>query len=113
MSHHAISGTSYMTSLTRRETLAATIFTTLAGAMPAWAQDMTGAADGGAAWDLGEIYPNDAAWDEARKAALAGLPKLSDYRGKLGDSAETLAAALIAQSDAGRTISRIYTYVSL
>ena len=104
-----------MTSLTRRETLAATIFTTLAAAMPAWAQDATTAAapGAGAAWDLGEIYPSDAAWDDARKAALAGLPALARYRGKLGDNARTMAAALVAQSDAGRTIARIYTYISL
>jgi oligoendopeptidase F len=104
-----------MTSLTRRETLAATIFTTLAAAMPAWAQDSTAAAapGGGAVWDLGEIYPSDAAWDDARKAALAGLPALARYRGTLGNSAKTMTAALVAQSDAGRTIARIYTYISL
>ncbi|QNA85041.1 oligoendopeptidase F [Sphingomonas sp. So64.6b] len=113
-----------MTDLTRRETLAAstaaTLAATLATAMPAWALDSraqdaaTAAPPGsGAAWDLSEIYPDDAAWDAARKAALAALPSLAAYRGKLGESADTLARAMVAGSDMGKTIARIYVYVSL
>ena len=57
-----------MTALTRREALAAATFATLAAAMPVWAQDKASAADV-AAWDLSDLYPTDAAWDEARRAA--------------------------------------------
>ena len=101
-----------MTSLTRREALAAATVTTLIAALPAWAQDKATAADV-AAWDLSDIYPDDNAWDAARKKMLADIPGLQKYKGTLGTSADTLAAALVAQSDLGRTASRIYTYISL
>lgn len=100
-----------MPEMTRREALAAAALASLAAAAPAWAQSADPAA--GAAWDLSEIYPDDAAWDAARKAALARLPEIARYKGRLGESAQTLAEALALQSDLGRTIARIYTYVSL
>lgn len=101
-----------MTSLTRREALATATIATIASAIPAWAQDAATAVDV-AAWDLGELYPNDAAWDAARKDVLAKIPGLLKYKGTLGTSAEALAAALVAQSDLGREASRVYTYISL
>jgi len=99
-----------MTELSRREALAAAALAGLAAAMPAWAQD---AAKDTPLWDLTEIYPTDAAWDVARKGALAALPGIASYKGRLGESADVLAQALVAQSDLGRTIARIYVYVSL
>jgi oligoendopeptidase F len=101
-----------MTELTRREALVATSFATLAAAMPAWAQDRASASDA-AAWDLADLYPSDAAWDAARKKVLAAIPGLSKNKGHLGDSADTLAAQLVAQSDLGREGARVYTYASL
>jgi len=101
-----------MTELTRRGALGAAAFAGLAAAMPVWAQDKATDATG-AAWDLTDIYPSDAAWDAARKQALAAIPGLARYKGTLGNSADALAAALVAQSDLGRTIARIYTYISL
>jgi oligoendopeptidase F len=99
-----------MTELTRREALTAAALATMATAMPAWAQD---AAKGTAAWDLTEIYPSDAAWDAARKSALAAIPGITKYKGRLGESADVLAEALVLQSDLGRTITRVYVYVGL
>ena len=101
-----------MTDLSRRETLAASALATAALAMPAWAQPV---ADGAAAaqWDLTDLYPSDAAWDAARKELLAAIPSLAARKGKLGQSADLVAAQLSAQSDLGRTASRIYTYASL
>jgi oligoendopeptidase F len=103
-----------MTDLTRRGALGAAALASLAAAMPVWAQDKAAAVDStGAAWDLTDIYPSDAAWDAARQQALAAIPGLAKYKGTLGTSADALAAALVAQSDLGRTIARIYTYISL
>ncbi|MEG3152734.1 oligoendopeptidase F [Sphingomonas sp. ZT3P38] len=102
-----------MTSLSRREALAAATIASLAAAMPVWAQDAANPPASGAAWDLTEIYPNEAAWDAARKQALAAVPGLKQYHGKLGESADTLAKALVAGSDLGRTVARIYVYASL
>src|SRR3982750_3250541 len=101
-----------MTDLTRRETIAAAAtLASLTAALPAGAQDKASA--DGAAWDLSDIYPDDAAWDAARKKLLADIPGMLKYKGTLGTSADTLAAALVAQSDLGRTAGRIYTYISL
>jgi oligoendopeptidase F len=69
-------------------------------------------AAGAAAWDLTELYPSDAAWDAARKGALAALPGIAKYKGRLGESAAVLAGAggpvRSRQDD-----RRVYTYVSL
>ena len=97
-----------MPDLSRREALAATALAAMAATLPAWAQEA-----GGAQWDLSDLYPSDAAWDDARKKALAEVPGLTKYKGKLGDSADTLAAFMAAQSDLNRTISRVFTYASL
>ena len=99
-----------MTELTRREALTAAALVSLVAAAPAWAQE---AAKDSALWDLTEIYPSDAAWDEARKGALAALPGIAKYKGRLGESADVLAEALVLQSDLSKTIARVYVYVSL
>ncbi|MBT2188454.1 oligoendopeptidase F [Sphingobium nicotianae] len=99
-----------MTNLSRREAIAAAALASLASAYPALAQTTAG---GGAVWDLSDIYPNDAAWDKARKDALEALKGLGAYKGHLGDSADSLAKALQLQSDLYRTIGRVYTYSSL
>jgi len=98
-----------MPDLTRRTAIAAASLATLAAALPAFAQAPTG----GAAWDLADLFPNDAAWDAARKQALAELPGFAKFKGTLGTSADALAAALSEQTKLDRTISRIYTYASL
>jgi oligoendopeptidase F len=100
-----------MTELSRREALAAAALAGLAAAAPAWAQG--GGAGTGALWDLTEIYPDDSAWDAARKQALAALGGIARYKGRLGESADVLAEALVLQSDLGRTVARVYTYASL
>lgn len=101
-----------MLELDRRRLLALAAIVPLAAALPTWARDaVTGAS--GAAWDLSEIYPSDEAWDTARREALAALPGVAAFKGRLGESAGTLAEALVLQSDVGRTIARVYTYASL
>ncbi|WP_242183032.1 oligoendopeptidase F [Sphingomonas sp. CARO-RG-8B-R24-01] len=101
-----------MTDLTRRDALAAAAFAAVATALPAWAQDRTAVADV-AAWDLREIYPDDASWDAARKAVLAKIPSLAKYKGTLGTGADAMAAALVAQSDLARDSARVSTYAAL
>ncbi|CAN5340498.1 oligoendopeptidase F [soil metagenome] len=101
-----------MTDLSRRDALAVAVLATFAAATPAWAQDKTAPTEV-AAWDLSDLYADDAAWDAARRKVLGDVPGLLAYKGTLGTSAEKLAAALVAQSDLGRTASRVYTYISL
>lgn len=104
-----------MTEISRREALILSAAATSVAAMPAWAMQAAAATvkPDGALWDLSEIYADDAAWDAARTKTLADVKGLTAYRGKLGESADTLAKALITASDLGRTVARIYVYASL
>ena len=102
--------------ISRREAMAAGIvaagMTTLPAA--ALAQAAKGAAgSSAAAWDLSDLYPSDAAWEAERQAILKEIPSLTGFKGRLGDSAATLRAALQAQSDINKRTSRLYTYASL
>jgi oligoendopeptidase F len=103
-----------MIKLTRRETLAASTIATLAASAPAWAQTVLPPADTKSAlWDLTEIYPNDAAWDHARQQLLVQILGLAKFKGRLGESAEVLAQAMLLQSDLARALDRLSTYASL
>jgi oligoendopeptidase F len=101
-----------MTDLSRRDTLAAAAIATFAAMAPSSlaaqtvsAQDMT--------WDLTELFADDNAWDSARRDALEAVKGLAAYEGRLGESADALAAALTLQSDLYRAILRVYVYASL
>ncbi len=105
-----------MFELSRREALASAAAATLASSVApaqALAQAAQGAPAPGAAWDLRDIYPTDAAWEAERQAILKELPALKAFKGKLGQNAATLKAALQAQSDLNKRASRLYTYASL
>ena len=99
-----------MLELDRRSALTLAAILPLAAALPAWAQE---AASESAMWDLTEVYPDIAAWEAARRAALAAVPGLEAHKGRLGESAAVLAEAMVAQSDLGKEAARIYVYASL
>jgi len=102
-----------MLELSRREAFASASAAAVAAGLPSWALAQTTAGTGGAAWDLRDIYPTDAAWNAERLAILNDLAALKSYQGKLGSNAATLKAALQAQSDINRRASRLYSYASL
>ena len=101
-----------MLAIDRRSVLALTAVLPLAGATKALAQGAA-AAGSPAAWDLTDLYPDWNAWDAARKGVLAALPRLSAYKGHLGDSAEAMAKALSDISDVQKTDARVYVYAEL
>lgn len=73
-----------------------------------------GAAEGDAAvWDLSEIYPSVAAWDQAREEVLKNLELIEARRDTLGDSADSLYEALALVSDVTRKAARVSAYASL
>src|SRR6185369_3391104 len=80
------------------------VFAQAAGAVPAAS---------GAAWDLRDIFPSDAAWKAERQSLLAAITKLKAQKGTLGRSPAAMRAALEAQSDANKRASRLYAYASL
>jgi oligoendopeptidase F len=101
-----------MVGLSRREMIVSAAFTAaLAAGVPAVALGQ--AASAGAAWDLSDLYPSDAAWEAERLALLNAIPALRKQRGTLGRSAAAMRAALQAQSDISKRTSRLYTYASL
>jgi oligoendopeptidase F len=105
-----------MLAIDRRGVLAlSTVLPFAAGAAPALAQAAAAAAGTtpGAAWDLTDLYPDWAAWEAARKGVLAALPRLTAYKGHLGDSAEAMTKALADISDTDKTASRVYVYAGL
>ena len=72
-----------------------------------------GAPAAGAAWDLTDLYPNDAAWASERTAIQAEIARLPQLRGTLGRDAGALRTALQAISDTYRKTARLYIYASL
>lgn len=70
-------------------------------------------ATGGAAWDLTDLFPSLDAWDAARKAVIAALPRLESYKGTLGDSPEAMARALEDISAITLKATRVYVHASL
>ncbi len=64
-------------------------------------------------WDLTPVFADDAAVDAAQAAIEAELPALAAYAGRLGESAATLADALILRDDLERRLSLIYLYAHL
>ena len=64
-------------------------------------------------WDLEAIYPAPDAW-EKDFAKLKGLAEaFAAYRGKLGGSAKTLAAAMAADDKFSRLAEKVYVYAHL
>lgn len=64
-------------------------------------------------WDVGAIFADRAAWDAAREKVEAALPGLEEFRGRLGESPETLAAALTLGFDISRQLTDVYVYAGL
>src|SRR5690348_2435620 len=83
-----------MIEFSRRSMLGVAGVTALAAALPPGALAQSAAT--GAAWDLADLYANDAAWEAERQAVAKLLPSLGEWRGKLGSSPQTLKAALDA-----------------
>ncbi len=61
-------------------------------------------------WNLSDIFASSASLEEALKAAEAMIPKVEAYRGKLGESAETLASGLQAVSDLFEQLQEVGVY---
>jgi oligoendopeptidase F len=65
------------------------------------------------AWDLSDIYPSPDVWIAEKTALEARVADLGRYRGRLGESAAVLRAALDAISDTDRELVRLYVYAFL
>ncbi|WP_096435722.1 oligoendopeptidase F [Alteribacter populi] len=64
-------------------------------------------------WDLEDIFESDEKWEEQFKEIKSMLPKLKEYKGHLGDSAEQLFSALQYQDEISQKLGRLYTYAHM
>ena len=64
-------------------------------------------------WNLADIYPSEAAWRKQKETITAELPKLREFRGKLGSSPQSLASALELTTRLGKELTRLYVYSSM
>lgn len=64
-------------------------------------------------WDLTDLYPSAQAWESALDSVKARIDKLPSYKGSLGKSPESLAAALTEISESYKDAGRVYIYTSL
>src|SRR5688572_20044109 len=64
-------------------------------------------------WNLADIYPDAATWRTQKDAIQAEFPKLREFRGKLGSSAQTLASALELSTRLAKELTRQYVYASM
>jgi len=105
-----------MLDISRREILLSGAAASVAATAPArvFAQ-AAGAPSGtaGAAWDLRDIFPSDAAWETERQSLLAAIARLKAQKGTLARGPAAMRTALEAQSDANKRASRLFTYASL
>lgn len=64
-------------------------------------------------WDLSPLYADDAAWEADFTALQTEFPEISEFRGKLGESAETLSACLEFEKTLDLRIERLNQYAAL
>ncbi|MBS0332588.1 MAG: oligoendopeptidase F family protein [Proteobacteria bacterium] len=104
-----------MTDLSRREALALTAALSALAALPsgAFAEGPAAGGEPPSVWDLSDLYASDAAWSAERDAVEKAAAGLAAYKGRLGESAATLRAALGAISDLNKRANRLGTYAGL
>ena len=64
-------------------------------------------------WDLEAVYPNAEAWEKDFSRLKKLAEKFAAYRGRLAESAKTLAAAMDADDAFGRVAEKAYVYAHL
>ena len=64
-------------------------------------------------WDLTEIYPTIAEWEDALEAVNREIEDLEKYKGTLGNSAQTMLAGFKKYSKLNKESARVYVYTSL
>ncbi|MBE4909390.1 oligoendopeptidase F [Bacillus luteolus] len=64
-------------------------------------------------WRLEDIFETDQAWENEFSAVKAMIPKISEFQGKLGESADHLAEALAYQDAISMRLGKLYTYAHM
>ena len=64
-------------------------------------------------WDLSPLFSSSEEWDQLYSEVEKKLPEYETYRGKLGESAQTLSGAIAFSLETGRNIEKLYVYAHL
>jgi oligoendopeptidase F len=64
-------------------------------------------------WDLGALYPSDAAWRQGKNQVAARIPEIRKFSGSLAQSADRLLQGLQTISAIAREFGRVAIYASL
>jgi oligoendopeptidase F len=64
-------------------------------------------------WNSESVFPNSGAWDAAVAAILSGLPDLSEFKGHLSDSPDTLADWYEAAEKLQRLMGKVQVYTTM
>jgi oligoendopeptidase F len=64
-------------------------------------------------WNLANIFPSEDAWRKALDEIMEDLPKLTAYKGRLGESAQTLADWFRDYQDIQIKVGKVFVYTSM
>jgi oligoendopeptidase F len=64
-------------------------------------------------WNLADIYPAEAEWEQDLERVRAMVPEVLAFQGKLGESGETLLAFQKKSEEMERLFDRLFTYAGL
>ncbi|MFC0271970.1 oligoendopeptidase F [Metabacillus herbersteinensis] len=64
-------------------------------------------------WRLEDVFPTNEAWEKEFNEVKEALPKIAEYKGKLGESASVLYEALSYQDEVMERLGKLYTYAHM
>ncbi|MEH6978568.1 oligoendopeptidase F, partial [Bacillus pseudomycoides] len=64
-------------------------------------------------WRLEDVFQTDEEWEKEFQAVKELLPKLTEFKGKLGDSADSLLEALQYEDEVSMRLGKLYTYAHM
>ncbi|ARA97483.1 MULTISPECIES: oligoendopeptidase F [Geobacillus] len=64
-------------------------------------------------WRLEDIFPTDDVWEQEFQQVKAMIPKISEYKGRLGESPEVMYEALQYQDEVSMRLGKLYTYAHM
>jgi oligoendopeptidase F len=64
-------------------------------------------------WKLEDIFASDDAWEKEFEEVKSLIPQMEKFKGKLGESAQTLYDALQEQDELTMRVSKLYTYAHM
>ncbi|MBI4669297.1 MAG: oligoendopeptidase F [Elusimicrobia bacterium] len=64
-------------------------------------------------WNMADLYAGDEAWQAAKENIAGRIPQMTQFQGKLGESADGFHSALSAMMDLDLAITRMAVYASM